>query len=70
MTTKEPSRKQVIIPMNDENKVKFMKALSSHITNLNHALKGIKLDIVADFVCSEPNGIIIVTKKVVFPLVL
>jgi len=50
--------------MNDKNKVKFMEALSGHITNLNCALKGIKLDVMADFVHSKPNSIIIITNKV------
>ena len=53
MTMKEPLRKQVIVPMDDENKDKFMEASSSHITNLNWALKDIKSDVIADFVYSE-----------------
>ena len=32
------SRKQVIVPMNNENKVKFIKEFSAHITNLNSTL--------------------------------
>jgi len=64
MTTKGSSRKQVIISINDENKIKFMEVLSIYITNLNHALKCIKLDIMAYFVCSKPNSIITVTNKV------
>ena len=68
MTIKGPSRKQVIIPMNEKNKTKFIKALSAHITNLNWALKDIKLDVMADFVYSEQTGIIIITNKVVSSL--
>ena len=33
MTTKGPSRKQVIIPMSNENNVKFIKNSSIHVTN-------------------------------------
>ena len=35
ITMKDLFRKQVIILMNNENKTKFMEALSGHITNLN-----------------------------------
>lgn len=54
LTTKELSRKQVIVPMNDENKVKFIEALSSYITNLNCALK---LDIMADFFVASQTAL-------------
>jgi len=50
MTMKEPSRKQVIVPVNSENTRKFMKDVSFHITNINRVLKNIKLDITADFI--------------------
>ena len=63
--TKELSRKQVIIPMNNDNKAKFMESSSSHITNLNRALKNIKSDILADFVYMDQAGITIITNKVV-----
>jgi len=39
MTTKGPSRKQVIVLINGDNIKKFMKESSSHISNLNKALK-------------------------------
>ena len=64
MTTKELSRKQVIISMSNDNKTKFMEFSSSHITNLNRTLKNIKLDILADFVCIDQAGITIITNKV------
>jgi len=38
MTMKGLSRKQVIVPMNNENKVKFIKEFNAHITNLNSTL--------------------------------
>jgi len=62
--TKSPSRKQVIIFMSNENKTKFMKSSSAHITNLNRVLKNIKLEVMADFVCMDQAGITIVTNKV------
>ena len=39
MTTKGLSRKQVIVPMGDDNKSKFMALSSMHILNLNSILK-------------------------------
>ena len=68
MTTKEPSRKQIIIPMNNKNKLQFIKNLSSHIANINRILKNIKSKIVADFNRVENSGIIITTNKVAAPL--
>jgi len=47
---KGPPRKQIIVPMSNENKTKFMKESSAHITNLNRALKNIKSKVMADFV--------------------
>ena len=64
MTMKGPSRKQIIVPMNNKNNLKFMEASSAHITNLNKALKNIKLEVIADFIHSEQAGIFIVTNKV------
>ena len=42
MTTKGPSRKQVIIPMSGENISSFMKSLSLHVANLNRLLRNAK----------------------------
>lgn len=50
MTTKCPSRKQIIVPMNNDNKKNFIEKSSSHITNMNSALKNIKLEVMVDFV--------------------
>ena len=64
MTTKVPSRKQVIVPMNNDNIVKFMSNSSDYITNINRVLKNIKLEIKADYICSETSSIVIITNKV------
>ena len=47
---KELFCKQVIIPMNNNNKTKFILDLSFHIAIINRALKNIKSEIKADFV--------------------
>jgi len=50
MTTKGLFRKQVIISINGDNKTKFMKDNSNHVTHLNRTLKNIKSDIMVDFI--------------------
>ena len=42
MTIKGPLRKQVIVPMNNDNKTKFIEYSSTHVFNLNRELKNIK----------------------------
>jgi len=42
ITTKGPSCKQVIVPMNSNNIDKFMFSSSDHIININRLLKNIK----------------------------
>ena len=58
-------RKQVIIPMNVENSVNFMKDSSSHVTNINRALKSIKSDVMADSIYADNRGVVITTTKVI-----
>ena len=41
-----------------------MKDLSFRITNINRALKSIKSDIMADFICADNRGVVITTTKV------
>lgn len=65
MITKRLSRKQVIVLMNVKNKFSFMKESSAHVANINRALKNVKLEIMADFICSDNRGIIITTNKIV-----
>ena len=64
MTTKGPSKKQVIVLMNNINKRNFIKEISVHVNNINRTLKNIKMEVMVDFVQSDSSGIIIVTNKV------
>ena len=64
MTTKGPSRKQVIVPINSKNANNFMKESSSHVTNINRALKNIKLEVMANFIHMENSRLVITTNKV------
>ena len=65
MTTKGPSRKQVIIPMNGDNVSSFMKNSSLHVANINRNLQNTKSDILVDYLCSDNSGITVITNKVV-----
>ena len=50
MTTKGPSRKQVIIPMSGDNNSIFIKNLSLHIANINRNLKNAKSEVLVDYI--------------------
>jgi len=64
MTTKGPFRKQVIIPMGNDNISNFMKNSSVHVSNINRSLRNVKSEVLVNFICSDPLGIMIVTNKV------
>ena len=65
MITKELSKKQIIVPMSNDNKANFIEDSNIYIVNINRALKNIKSEVMANFVHSDQAGIIIVTNKVV-----
>ena len=50
MTTKSSSRRQVIVPMSNNNISNFMSSSGEHISNINRACRNIKSDILANFV--------------------
>ena len=64
MTTKGPSRKQVIIPMSGENVLSFMKNSSLHIANINRLLCNAKSDILVDYIWSDNSGTMVIMNKV------
>jgi len=64
MTIKSPSRKQIIVPMSNENKLRFIKSPSDYITNINRALKNVKSKVMADFIWVDQAGIVIIINKV------
>ena len=66
--TKELLRKQVIVPMSNNNKVKLIKDPSTHIANINRVFKNIKSEVMVDFIWTNQAGIIIATSKVVASL--
>ena len=64
MTTKGPSRKQVIIPMSKDNVDAFIKNWSLHVSNINRQFWNAKSEILVDYIWAEPLGITVVTNKV------
>jgi len=64
MTTKRPFRKQIIVPMSNNNISSFMKNSSAHVTNLNRLLRNTKTEVMVDFIRSDPTRLVIVTNKV------
>jgi len=64
MTTKDPSRKRVIIPMSSENNNNFMKNSTTHIANINRLLRNAKSEVLVDYICSDPLRISIITSKI------
>jgi len=50
MTTKEPSRKQIIIPMSKKNIDSFIKNLSLHVSNINRQFCNTKSEILVNYI--------------------
>jgi len=51
--------------MNNDLGKRFIKDLATHVTNINCALKNIKSNVCADFICADNKGIIITTNNIV-----
>ena len=64
MTMEGPSRKHVIIPMSNNNNMKFMKNSSMYVANINRVLRNVKSKVFVNFIWSDPLDIIAVTNKV------
>ena len=64
MTTKCPSRKQVIIPMSSDNISKFMKNSSLYVASINRSLRNAKLEVFVDFIQSDVSSVTVITNKV------
>ena len=64
MTTKDSSRKQIIILISTNNSKMVISQANKHISNINRLLKGVKSNVSADFICSDNKEVIITTNKV------
>ena len=63
MTTREQSKREVIIPITKTNAELIVNSAHIHISNINKCLKNSKLNIFVDFIQFNANGIIITTNK-------
>ena len=68
MTTKQPSKIQVIIPMSKYNSRKIASQVNIHVSNINRLLKRVKSDILADFIQFNNKRIIITANKAIVDL--
>ena len=64
MTTKDPFRKQVLVPITMVNSNRIMVLSNKHVVNINKVLKDIKLDVMANFIRANHRGLMIITNKV------
>ena len=64
MITKSLLCKQIIIPIGFNNVEKVMAQSNVHVTNITRSLKGIKLEVVFDFIRFDNKDSIITTNKV------
>ena len=53
MTTKSSLRRQILVSMSLNNMNKIMILSNKYVTNINRALKDIKLEVIADFICTN-----------------
>ena len=67
MTTKGPSHKQVIIPINNETIKNYLKDSSIYIISINGAFKSIKSNIIANFIHINNKDIVIFTNNAANP---
>ena len=64
MTTKGPLQKQVIVLMNNNSAINFVKDSSTYAININRVLKNIKSNTMTDFICIDSKGIVITTNTI------
>ena len=64
MTTKSPSRKQVIILMSSDNISKFMKNSLLYVASINWLLRNTKSEVLVDFIQSDVSSVTVITNKV------
>jgi len=64
MITKSPFRKQIIVPMSQDNINTIIIHANKHIFNINRLLKSIKSDVMANFIYLDSRGIVVTTNKI------
>jgi len=63
MTTQSLSRKQMIISISTNTEAIILQA-NKYMSNINRLLKGVKSNILADFICFDNKGVVITINKV------
>ena len=64
ITMKEPSKKQVIVPMSINNNNTFMRNLATHVVNINRLLRNTKSEVLVDYIHLDSLKILVITNKV------
>ena len=64
MTTKRPSKKQIIVSIGSNNVERVMAKAKTIIVNINRLLKGIKSKVSVDFIQADSKGLLLTTNKV------
>ena len=67
LTTKGSSCKQIIILMSISNVKRIVSQAGKHVENINRLLKSIKFEIIAGYIQSDNQSIIVTTNKVAVP---
>jgi len=65
MTTKEPLRKQIIIPISFNHVNSIIGQANGYIISINSLLKKTKSIILVNFIWADNRGIVITTNKIV-----
>jgi len=65
ITTKDSSRKQIIIPISTNNSEAIITQANAYIANINKLLKNVKYNVSANYICSNNKRIVITTNKAV-----
>lgn len=64
MTTKRPSKKQIIVSIGSNNVERVIAKAKTIIVNINRLLKGIKSKVSVDFIQADGKGLLLTTNKV------
>ena len=64
MTTKDLSKKQIIVPMSNNNINIIVLQTNIYISNINKLLKDVKSKVFANFIYSYNKGVVITTNKI------
>jgi len=67
VTTKDPSRKNVLVPLDPTDKKTIMNATNTHINQINGLFKSYKLGTSVDCIRETSNSLMVITNNVASP---